>query len=210
MAEKPKILITGFSHFPGEPENTSQYLIELFNDRKDEIAGQMDVHAETIRTQYSTVRQHLSVLVRDIRPDIALHFGLSRKARGFCLEQYAHNRVAPDREDDAGQGPQNDVIDPDGPHKIATGLPVNQIYAALRALGLPVERSDDAGDYVCNYLFYLIRSDAIERFMPKMSGFIHVPLLDTQTKDTELTTLTEDQLWRGTREIIKTCTANQR
>ena len=60
-----------------------------------------------------------------------------------------------------------------------TRLPIDDISAALKAAGIPVNPSDNAGDYLCNLTFYRLIERA-ERGGPQIVGFVHVPYLDTQ------------------------------
>ena len=43
----------------------------------------------------------------------------------------------------------------------------------------PACLSDDAGDYLCNFLFYLSCGKHCPPFAPLQAGFIHVPLFGT-------------------------------
>jgi len=205
MTDKPTILITGFSEFPGAPNNPTQHLISLFRKRNGEVADQADIHAHVLRTEYATAAERLRALAAEIKPDIALHFGLHAEAGGFKLERWARNVIDCDREDVAGLLPNQDVIEPQGAQQLQTGLPVLALFEALQGFNLPVEISDDAGGYLCNYVFYVARTRADQGDHPAMSGFIHVPLLDTQTGDEPLVSLTEDQLWRGALACVEIC-----
>jgi len=207
MTEKPKILITGFSPFPGAPENPTQVLVSLFKQRHAEMDAIADIEAVLLPTEYAHIDAKFSALMSRIKPDIALHFGLKQQATGFTLEQTARNICNVERADQAGRVPQTSEIDPKGPVSLPGSLPLEEIGHALANASLPVEMSDDAGGYVCNYLFYRALRLAMTGH-PVMSGFIHVPLLDTQTDEPELATLTQDQLWAGAWEIIATCVAH--
>lgn len=201
MTGKPKILITGFSAFPGAPENPTQVLVSLFDQRSAELEACADIAAVTLPTEYACVDAEFSTLMDKINPDIALHFGLNQQATGFTLEQTAHNFCNIERLDNAGAVPEFPEIDPIGPATLSSSLPLADMRRALADASLPVEMSEDAGGYVCNYLFYRSRQLARQN---TMSGFIHVPLLNTQTDDNKLTTLTQDQLWAGVKVIIET------
>lgn len=201
MTGKPKILITGFSAFPGAPENPTQVLVSLFDQHSAELEASADITAALLPTEYAYVEAEFMVLMNRVNPDIALHFGLDQQATGFTLEQTARNICNIERLDNAGAAPKSPEIDPKGPANLPGNLPLLGIRRALADASLPVEMSEDAGGYVCNYLFYRSRQLAREN---TLSGFIHVPLLNTQTDDNKLGTLTQDQLWAGAVVIIKT------
>ena len=204
MTDKPKILITGFSAFPGAPENPTQVLVSLFKQNTSQISAKVEIEAVLLPTEYAYIDAEFSALMSKINPDIALHFGLNQQATGFTLEQTARNICNVERMDIAGATPKLPEIDAQGPTTLTSSLPLAQIHKALQQDGLPVEMSDDAGGYVCNYLFYralqLARSSKCA-----MTGFIHVPLLSMQTGDNKLATLTQDQLWAGALSCVEVC-----
>ena len=82
----------------------------------------------------------------------------------------------------------------------------------LREAGIPIVRSDDAGDYLCNLLFYRLIEFA-EAGGPRVAGFVHVPYLDTQVARLaaaghELTfggSVNETQLVQAVQIIIECC-----
>lgn len=201
MTDKPRVLITGFSAFPGAPKNPTQVLVSLFDQHSAEFEACADITAVLLPTEYAYVDAEFSALMDEINPDIALHFGLNQQATGFTLEQTARNICNVERLDNAGAAPKSPEIDPKGPANLSGSLPLLEIRRALANASLPVEMSDDAGGYVCNYLFYRSRQLVGKN---TMSGFIHVPLLNTQTDDNRLATLTQDQLWAGVMVIIET------
>lgn len=51
------------------------------------------------------------------------------------------------------------------------------IEAALKERGIQCSYSEDAGGYLCNYIFYISRSGLCPGLNPKVSGFIHIPPL---------------------------------
>jgi pyroglutamyl-peptidase len=57
-------------------------------------------------------------------------------------------------------------------------LPVQGIEGVLKNAGIPVKISNDAGSFVCNYLFYRLMETNQETF--RLCGFIHVPLIPEQ------------------------------
>lgn len=208
MASIPEILITGFKPFPGAPENPTERLIELIEKQGLGVEG-VEVTALVLPAEYHFVEYQLADLFDVHKPDIALHFGLSQAARGFTLEKYAHNQLNTGRVDGAGIAPNKSVIDAQGPQRITSGLPLGEIERALKAESLPVALSENAGGYVCNHVFYRARQLATQGKC-QMSGFIHVPLLDTQTEDEQLATLTESQLLAGVRGCVVACVKHWR
>lgn len=149
----PRVLVTGFSVFPGAPVNPTEALIGILEARRVELAGIADLHTETLAVEYLSVADRLDRWAVDIRPDIAIHFGLSARAHGFTLERIAKNVAGTDRPDNAGHTPADPLICA-GPESFTSTLPLAGIRDALAARSLPVSMSEDCGDYLCNFLFY--------------------------------------------------------
>ncbi|MCA9560387.1 MAG: hypothetical protein KC583_17680 [Myxococcales bacterium] len=80
------------------------------------------------------------------------------------VERVARNRCAP-RADHLGCGPATDAVVPSGPPTLPTRLPWADLIDA------DVGVSDDAGDYLCNLVFYRALHDLA---LPRV-GFVHVP-----------------------------------
>ncbi len=146
-----------------------------------------------------------------------MSFGLSAKTSGVTLESPARNSVAKDRPDLSGQCAVDDCVSPSGPPFHPSGLPLPAIAEALRARDLPIVRSDDAGDYLCNMLFYNLMHTAPETGI-RTAGFIHVPYLTSQimrlrAQGKEIAhgaSLDEDQLLSGIKAILETCATSLR
>lgn len=202
---RPRILVTGFSVFPGAPVNPTETLIERLRADSGALAALGHVRTEILAVEYDGLQSRLEHIAIGFAPDIAIHFGLSARARGFTLERLARNEIAKGRPDNAGKQPASLSIVPDGADLDST-LPLAAIYHALTDKELPVSWSDDAGGYLCNYLFYISRARTCAGFAPGMSGFVHVPPLD-EGQGANRDALTLDQLVEGAEIIVGTCAA---
>ena len=176
MTLRPRILVTGFTPFPGAPVNPTEHLVAALKSDPAGLPAGAELRAETLPVEYARVPGVLDALGRDFSPDIAIHFGLSARATGFTLERLARNAIAARKPDNAGVLPAPACI-VEGAADLPSTLPLDAMAAGLAAAGLPVCWSDDAGGYLCNYLFYLSRSPDFPGFAPAISGFVHVPLL---------------------------------
>lgn len=172
---RPRILITGFTPFPGAPVNPTEHLVRALADDPGDLASLGELHLDILPVEYAAVPGRLEALGRDRAPDIAIHFGLSAKATGFTLERLARNANATGRADNAGLLPPAAIFEGDA--DLPATLPLDAIAHRLDREGLPVAWSDDAGGYLCNYTFYLACSPRFAAFAPAMTGFIHVPPL---------------------------------
>jgi len=206
---RPRILVTGFSAFPGAPVNSTERLVAELEKRRTELADIGEIALAVLDVDYRKLPAALCDLAAAGQPDIAIHFGLSARATGFMLERCARNAVG-EQLDNAGYMPAGGKICA-ADDVLPSALPLEKLADALTAHGLPVAWSDDAGAYLCNYLFYLSRSDILPEFAPEMSGFIHVPpLAGSAASPASLaapagTTLPLDKLVEGAFLIIHTC-----
>ena len=205
MAAGPRILITGFGPFPGAPVNPTAAMIEALAAGPSNLAG--EIRTEILAVEYDTVPRRLKSLGAEFAPDIAIHFGLSARAEGFTLERLARNEIAADRPDNSGTQPPAACIVESGDDHPST-LPLEEIAAALARAGLPHSWSDDAGGYLCNYIFYLSRSPHFAEYAPPVSGFVHVPPLAGEGAPANSMTL--EDLVAGAHIVVKSCAEDWR
>ncbi|HXF53453.1 MAG TPA: pyroglutamyl-peptidase I [Hyphomicrobiaceae bacterium] len=173
MGERhPTLLITGFGPFPGYPSNASGLLAHAVADRAARCLPGCRVRAATLPTEWIAGPMRLAQLDAELRPALAIHFGISRRARGFVIECRARN-IAARAADAIGALPPGGRIVPDGPETLSSTLPAGRILARLRRLGVPAALSQDAGSYLCNAILY--HSLAAAREDASRRGFVHVP-----------------------------------
>lgn len=211
------ILITGFTPFPGAPENPTAELVKWVQDGKIKAPDGVRLEARLLPTEFEKSFAELKEHLGDIKPDALIEFGLSAKATGFALECIARNQMASALPDNSGFRPDDKMIETDAPLVLPTGLPVEDIYEDLTAKGLPVEYSQSAGGYVCNHLFYkTLRLTHSER--PRQAGFIHLPYLVEQRDRLEaegkvdkcLEAISRDALLAGVQSVLEACIFNIR
>jgi pyroglutamyl-peptidase len=175
---EPLILVTGFSVFPGAPANPTDWAMAELERQKWKPAGARMV-TRTLPVQFDMWERELEPLLTLTRPDAVVAFGLSAKATGVTLESTARNTVANDRPDHTGACASGVCVVDGGPALLPSRLPLQEIAARLAAADIPIGHSDDAGDYLCNLVFYRLMALAGVGG-PQIAGFIHVPYLDTQ------------------------------
>jgi pyroglutamyl-peptidase len=179
MSERTRrtILITGFGPFPGHPRNASGLLAELLADITRRSLPGYDVRAAVLPVEWQAGPQRLAELLRETSPFVALHFGVSRRARGFVIEQRAVN-VAAESCDASGAMPVNCAVAAGGPGELQSTFPASLILTRLRRLGLPVKLSRNAGHYLCNSVLYHSLAESRAADLPRIAsrrGFVHIP-----------------------------------
>lgn len=116
-----------------------------------------------------------------LRPDAVLCVGQAGGRAGVTPEMLAVNRRKASIPDDAGNRPEDEPVDPEGPAAYFTTVPARKMTEAIQEAGIPAFLSFSAGTFVCNDLLYTLlrRFDGTETRV----GFIHVPFLPEQAKN---------------------------
>lgn len=108
--------------------------------------------------------------------DLVIHTGVAAGSSEFRLETTARNRCGPARPDSTGRPWPMEAIAPGEAAQLRTCLDVEQLASALAARDLPVQVSHDAGDYLCNFLYYLSLRRLQEREPRVPVLFVHMPM----------------------------------
>jgi len=195
----PTILLTGFGPFPGAPFNPTGPLVkQLARIRR---AG-VKIVPHIFETSYAAVDRDLPKLIAKNTPDAILMFGLATRARGLRIETRARNEIKriPDA---AGKTPRRRAIAAGKPAAMAMPMPANALLAAVRATGVRVRRSTDAGGYLCNYLCWRAAEAAGKPKGPRLAAFVHVPLVAPGPQKAKMSKLTLDDLARAGAAVLK-------
>jgi pyroglutamyl-peptidase len=167
------VLLTGFGPFPGVPVNATMRLLPELARAAERQFPDVHLAAEILPTEWTAAPRLLERLLADLQPDLALHFGVSSRARGFEVERRARNACAA-QPDAAGLLPVAAALSDDGAEHLPASLPVEHIVARLRRRGIPAFVSRDAGAYLCNATLY--HSLSCGRRAPgRRIGFVHMP-----------------------------------
>ncbi len=166
-----KILLTGFEPFAGEKLNPAEIMLDEIHHRQ--------VHGKILLpVSYEKSFSLLSAELSRGNYDRVVMLGLAGGRAKVGMERFLVNWA--DAEiSDADQVLKSGVaISPNGPTAFQTELPLGGWLARARSLQLPLEISNSAGTYVCNYLAYRVA----EKFWPSgfISLFVHLPFLPEQ------------------------------
>ena len=166
-------LVTGFLPFGGFSVNPSMLLAQS--------CGRA---FELLEVSYEAVDEWLDRIERAGAPfDQLLMLGLRGDGTTFYLEQVARNEIgaSPDVRG-VVRGPS--PIEPNDPPLLAGTLftgAVGSVRLSTEHRAAEVASSDNAGCYLCNYLYYR----ALLRFPGKRVGFVHVPPLEVVPLDAQ-------------------------
>jgi pyroglutamyl-peptidase len=174
----PRILLTGFEPFGGDPVNPSALIGRALHGQR---VGAAVIQAVELPCVFGHSLQVLDEALAAHRPVLVLALGLAAGRGGLSAERVAINVDDARIPDNAGAQPVDEPIVPGGPAAWFSTLPVKAIVAAWRAAGLPGAVSQTAGTFVCNHVFYGLQHRLAGSGV--RSGFVHVPLADSQAAD---------------------------
>ncbi|KAJ9186034.1 hypothetical protein P3X46_005592 [Hevea brasiliensis] len=195
------IHVTGFKKFHGVSENPTETIVSNLNEYMKkkglpkglilgscsvlETAGQGAVIPlyQTFQSAINTKDSESSTSGRIIW----LHFGVNSGAARFAIEHQAVNEATFRCPDEMGWKPQKVpiILSDGGISRVReTTLPVDDITKALVKKGYDVTTSDDAGRFVCNYVYYHSLRFAEQNGIQSL--FVHVPLFLTINEETQM------------------------
>ncbi|KAL8137919.1 hypothetical protein V2J09_003920 [Rumex salicifolius] len=191
--------VTGFKKFHGVPENPTETIVSKLKeyvDMKQLPAGItlgsctiLDTAGDGARPYLYKILEH-SVENRDSCSNdviVWLHLGVNSGAHRFAIEQQAVNEATFRCPDELGWQPQKfPIVDDDGETSRArkTCCSVDAILKLLKEKGFSVTLSNDAGRFVCNYVYYHSLRFAEQK--GHKSLFVHVPLFSKMNEETQM------------------------
>ena len=171
FVHKYKILITGFQPFGGYENNPSEDLVHFVNLHHEQFEDCL-IKGVVLPVTYFESWEILDQHINAFKPDIVISFGYAPDSNGIRIESTARNYDG-GSSDNSGKSNRGTVI-PDAPLRYNSTLAIEEINKALIKNGFSSFISDDAGEYVCNHIFYNLMN--YSKSHPEMkAGFIHIP-----------------------------------
>ncbi|PVF96146.1 peptidase C15, pyroglutamyl peptidase I-like protein [Serendipita vermifera] len=106
------------------------------------------------------------------------HAPIQKRYQAFSAIEQGQSEQQPMAENDRGYP----IIDENSPVTISTGIDVEgvvkDVKKELTTLSMPIEPSDDAGRFLCDFIYYSSLREALVRYGPQGVGrvlFVHVP-----------------------------------
>lgn len=194
-----KILVTGFEAFHKNNENPSQEVVRLLPET---IEGHTIIPLE-LPVRYDLCFELMRVVMDTEMPDLIISLGLAQGRTHITPERIAINLDDASIPDNSGTLRQGAKIELDAENAYFTTLPVGKIVASLNKIGIPAKISNHAGTYICNHLMYQVLHYIHTEKLPIKAGFIHLPLMDEQTKDDAMFSLPLSTLLEAVIDAIK-------
>ncbi|QCE07237.1 pyroglutamyl-peptidase [Vigna unguiculata] len=193
--------VTGFKKFHGVSENPTETIVNNLMEYlkkkglpKGLVIGSCNILETAGQGALVPLYQTLQSAITSKESEsptsnriIWLHFGVNSGATRFAIERQAVNEATFRCPDEMGWKPQKVPIVPsDGPitRIRETTLPVEDFTKVLTSKGYNVMTSDDAGRFVCNYVYY--HSLRFSEQNGIKSLFVHVPLFSTINEETQM------------------------
>ncbi len=165
-------LVTAFEPFGGETVNASEEAAKRIHGWR---SGDAVVVTRVLSCAYEVcVAEFLEAFER-LRPSVVLMTGQAARRRLICVERFARSRVSATAIDNLGAL----GVAAEGPVRLeAKGA--DAVARAIRDAGVPVRVSMNAGDYVCNHLYYRVLRHLAGATTTVPAIFIHLPATPAQ------------------------------
>lgn len=186
------ILVTAFEPFGDERLNPSEMVLDRLPDK---IQGN-DIIKLLLPVEFIRSGEVLLAEYDKLSPDAVIMLGQAGGRNAVTPESTGRNIMNAAFPDNAGYMPEHQRIIEGGPEELSSTLPVQNIIDSVRSLRIPCERSDSAGEFVCNCIFY---SMLYHNKGEVPTGFIHMPYIKEQGHD--------DKPYLEFEDILKAMTA---
>lgn len=183
-AEDPartRILVTGFEPFGGSSVNPAMRAAQATAARRWQAAEVRACILPVVGgTGPGSARRLLDGAMDTFRPHAVLLLGEACTRGAVSIERVAHNARDYPIADNAGGVARGMPVVAGAPGSLGAALPVDDLLSVVRALGIPVECSSDAGRFLCNEVMFHVLERRTRTGTPAFAGFIHLPQFPEQ------------------------------
>ena len=148
----------------------------MLHDLPDEMLGR-NIHKLLLPVEFHRAPEEAIAEYDRLSPDAVIMLGQAGGRSAVTPESTGRNIMNAAEPDNAGYKPDHQSITEGGPEQLSSTLPMQKIIDSVRSLDIPCERSDSAGEFVCNCLLYSML-DHNKGEVP--TGFIHMPYIKEQ------------------------------
>ena len=165
------ILVTGFEPFSGETVNASWEAARRLEGWR---CGEHVAVALMLPCVYGASVDAFIEAFERTRPVATLMTGQAARRGVVCVERFARNLANTATPDNHGVVRGSAALDP-GPAQFEATAPVSVIARAIRDGGVSARVSTNAGDYVCNHLYYGALDHLRSASPDTPAVFLHLP-----------------------------------
>ncbi|MBV8615516.1 MAG: pyroglutamyl-peptidase I, partial [Acetobacteraceae bacterium] len=170
------LLLTAFEPFGGESVNASW---EAARELEGWSSGEFAIAARRLPCVYDLCVAELARTFEALRPAGLMMTGQASRRTMVCVERIARNDASARTPDNRGVI-RGRAAPASGPAWLGTEARVAQIARAIRDVGVPARVSTNAGDYVCNHLYYGALAFLCDKSRGTPAVFIHLPATPAQ------------------------------
>jgi pyroglutamyl-peptidase len=147
--------------------------------------GGFEIVVEEIPLRFHEIRSAIEEHIARLDPAAVICTGQTGRA-SISLERVAINVADARIPYNCGTQPRDKRLNGEGPAAYFSGLPLRNIFEALKEAKVPAIISNSAGTFGCNQIFYHLMDHRSRLGLEIPAGFIHVPCLPEQAvnKDT--------------------------
>jgi pyroglutamyl-peptidase len=171
------ILVTGFEPFGSETVNASWEAARMLGGWR---CGEHVAVALMLPCVYDACVDAIVEAFERLRPVAALMSGQAARRGVVCVERFARNIGNSATPDNRGVVLGAPLLDP-GPARLEATASASEIARAIRNAGIPARVSTNAGDYVCNHLYFGALKYLRSRSLATSAAFLHLPATPQQT-----------------------------
>lgn len=168
-----RVLVTGFAPFGPHASNPSTNLAHALHGMEHE--GAYFVAFAPLPVLYAEAAKAARTAAMHIQADAIVAIGLAAATGHVRIERQARNLSSATAPDAAGRLCADVVIESGGHDALLTSLDADAIASEIAATGIACAVSEDAGDYVCNDLYYRLLAAARRGEAPSRILFVHIP-----------------------------------
>jgi pyroglutamyl-peptidase len=172
-----KILVSGFEPYGEMSVNPTQTLVR--EARGFNLEG-IEIHSVVLPVNYDECVDKITEEINHVSPDVVVSCGIYPGRTAVTPERVGLNvkdTMAEDLlADKRGKKPVDELINPEGPDALFSGLPYRRINEHLLAAGVPSYVSNTAGTYICNNTMYGVLDHIRQNQLPTIAGFVHFPI----------------------------------
>lgn len=173
------VLLSGFNSFGGDDSNVTELVISLMPEYFD----QFKIVPTILNTSFKSSSEDFILLIEQVKPDIVIMLGEAKKRDLVSLESRAINLITTEIPDNDGIKINNKLIKEKGFEFLTTNVNLDELNKKLNDRKYPVEISNDAGRYVCNYLYFNVLDYINTHNLNIPTLFVHLPKSYEQSTD---------------------------
>ncbi len=168
------ILVTAFEPFGGEAINASWEAVRRIDGWR---TGDAVVAARMLPCAYGMCLDEFVAQCRRLDPSAVLLTGQAAGRGAVCVERIARNAASATARDNCGA---IGAVATDALEVLRATAPAAGIARAIREAGVAVRVSSNAGDFVCNHLYYGSLRYLAAAAPSLRAVFIHLPATPQQ------------------------------